>query len=64
MDYNDLFERHEAEEARRLARYPKCSSCGEAITDDTYYFINDKIYCEDCLNDKFARSTYDYLEDF
>ena len=63
-DYNDFFERYEAEQERRLAMYPVCNSCGRRITDDTYFEINDKIYCEDCLNDEFGRSTDDYLEDF
>lgn len=62
MDYNDLFERHEAERERTLSRYPKCDSCGESITDDTYYRINGNIYCKECLDDEFGHSTEDYME--
>ena len=62
-DYNDLYAMHEAEQERRLAMYPVCDCCKEHITDDTYYEIDGKIYCEDCLNDEFGRSTEDYLED-
>lgn len=63
-DYTDLHAEYEREQERRLAMYPRCSSCNETITDDVYYVINDRIYCEDCLNDQFGHSTEDYLEDY
>lgn len=32
---------------------PRCDVCGEPL--DTYYEINGKIYCEECMEDEFKR---------
>lgn len=52
-DYNDLFARHDAEQARYEARFPHCDYCGEAI-HDKYYEIDGKVICADCLEDLYA----------
>lgn len=57
-DYNDLFERHDREQAAYEARLPHCEYCGAAIWD-TYYEIDEKVVCEDCLNDLFGRTVAD-----
>lgn len=62
-DYNDLHREYEAEQERRFEMRPRCCSCEKIISEDFYFLINDKIYCEDCLNDEFGRSTDDYMED-
>ncbi len=49
MDYLDLYERHEAEQERQLEKLPKCSECGEAITDDHYFDIAGEAVCYECL---------------
>ena len=41
-------------------QYPECCSCGQCIDADWYYEINNKFYCEDCLNDLFRNDTDDY----
>jgi formylmethanofuran dehydrogenase subunit E len=48
------FNRYDREQARREARLPKCAYCGEAIYEK-YYEINEKIICEECLEDLYAQ---------
>lgn len=48
----------------RNARLPHCCECGDAIIDDNYYLIDDKIYCQKCLDENFLRNTDDYMNDF
>ena len=62
-DYNDLFAEHDAEEARALAKLPKCDICGEPIQDEHFYDIDGTYFCEECLNEEYRRKTDDYLED-
>ena len=61
-DYNDLYAMHEARQERELRKYPKCAYCGERITDDECYEINDELICTDCLRDNFLKRTDDYVE--
>ena len=53
MDNYSLWEAHEAEMERELAKRPLCSFCDNHVQEDHYYIINDKIYCPDCLNNFF-----------
>ena len=62
-DYNDLFERYEAEMERRLRKYPKCCSCKDPITNDKLYDIGGKLYHEDCFNNEHLKDIEDYMED-
>ena len=43
------FETHEAMLAAKLEKCPVCDYCGERITDDHFYEINDERVCPDCL---------------
>lgn len=43
------------EQARVLDLLPECAYCGEKITDDYYYEINDEVVCEDCLDSFFRK---------
>ncbi len=61
MDNYDLFERHEAEQEKWLAKRPICSCCEEHIQDDRLYIINDEFICPDCIED-FSHCTDDYME--
>lgn len=56
-DNYDLWEQHDAEQERQLAKLPVCTYCGEHIQDDYLYLINDEIMCMDCLNDRYRHST-------
>jgi len=52
-----------AEEERELERLPKCSECGERITDDECWVVNDEIYCPECAEKNFRKWTEDYMKE-
>ena len=60
-DYEDLRLEYEAEQERKLAKYPKCDICGEPITDDRFYEIDGDYYCIDCMEHNFIRWTDNYM---
>lgn len=60
-DYNELHRQHEARQERELRRYPKCADCGERITGEYLFEIDGKLFCEDCADANFKRSTEDYI---
>lgn len=43
------FERHDANREAELKKRPVCEHCGEHITDDCFYKINDCKVCFECL---------------
>lgn len=49
------FERHDHEQAKRLARLPKCDICDEPIQDEHYYLINGDNVCPCCLENEFRK---------
>lgn len=53
------FERHDREQANRLAKLPECDYCNDPIQDDFYYEINGENICEHCL-DRFFRKEVDH----
>lgn len=59
-DNYDAYRRHEAQQEAQLAKRPICIECGNPIQDDVLYDINGDIFCEECMNDVFRRSTEDY----
>lgn len=66
MPYSDDpvrdFEQHDREQAKWLAKLPKCGICGEPIQDEHMYLINDEFVCPDCLDRDFRKDTDDYVE--
>ncbi len=48
-DNYDAFRQHDAEQQRLLARLPKCSMCGERITDEQFYDIDGELFCLNCM---------------
>lgn len=56
------FMAHDAELERKLERLPECDYCGEAITDDYYFEINDDVICEGCLNGHYRKAVEDYVQ--
>lgn len=54
-DNYDLWEAHERDQEKRLARLPKCDYCGEPVQDDFYYEINGDVICEHCLDQFFKK---------
>ena len=57
----DYFESHDRAQARKEARYPECSFCGQRIYED-FYKIGLDIFCEDCVKAEFRQSLDTYLE--
>lgn len=55
------FERHDAEQQRRLDKLPRCGYCDEPITDDIYYEINGECVCEECLKEHHRKAVEDYV---
>ena len=43
------FERHDREQARKLAKLPICERCGNAIQQERAVCIEGFWYCDDCL---------------
>jgi formylmethanofuran dehydrogenase subunit E len=56
------FLRQDLEQAMREERLPVCDKCKERIHDDDYYDVEGEILCEDCMKEKYRRSTEDYVE--
>lgn len=48
---------------RRLSRYPVCDCCQEHITDDKFYYIENKNLCAECLDSLFAEDTEKYIRE-
>lgn len=61
-DNYDLWEAHERRQNRQLSEYPVCAWCGENIQSEECYEINDELYCQNCVERNFKRSTADYME--
>lgn len=61
-DYNDLYDRYEREQYRELRKLPKCAACGEHVTDDHFYLINDEVICPDCLEADYRKAVEDYID--
>ena len=43
------FERHDREQARRLAKLPTCERCGDAIQQERAVCIKGFWYCDGCI---------------
>ena len=56
------YARWEAEQARELAKLPICADCGEPITSDYCYCINDEYICPDCMDSGYRKWTEDCCE--
>lgn len=65
MEYTDNpvadAERYMAEQERELQKLPKCSECGEHITSDECWVIENEVYCPDCAEELFCRYTENYI---
>ena len=61
-DPHDDFDRLDRMQAEAEARLPVCEDCGKRINEDYYFDVGGKILCEDCMNERFRRSTDDFVE--
>ena len=55
------FHRYDAEQEAALEKRPKCSECSEHIQDEHYFDIHGKLYCEECMNEKYRKDIEDYV---
>ena len=62
-DNYDLWEAHDAEQERRLAKLPVCDRCGEHIQQEKAIYYNDQWCCEECEWDFWKDIRSDFLED-
>lgn len=53
----------EAEYFKWLSKRPVCDGCGERITDDIYFEIDDQCLCEDCFHDHVDANYKHFIED-
>lgn len=57
----DDFNAIEAELARQEARLPVCEHCKHRIYDDYFFEIDGEILCEECMQNKYMKSTEDLV---
>ena len=66
MGNYERWERHDAEQEKRLQKRPVCSECGEHIQEEHLYDIDGELVCPECLQkymDKHYREqTEKYME--
>ena len=60
-DYNSLHEAHERERRLWLNGLPRCTCCGEPVTDEYFYDLGGSFCCEDCRHQEYRKSTYDFI---
>lgn len=53
----------DADRHRKLSRRPKCNDCDEYIESDHYFEVEGDLLCLDCMNDRYRKSTDDYMDD-
>ena len=56
------FNRYDAEQERHRQKLPKCSDCGEPITDEYCFEFGGYYICEECLRDNHRKSVEDVIE--
>lgn len=62
-DNYDMWEAHDREMERRLARRPLCSICDNHIQDEEAYLINGEVICQECLDRDFKINVEDYIDE-
>lgn len=60
------FDRYDMAMAQREARLPQCENRGcrhPRIQDEMFFDIEGEILCENCMRDRYGRSTEDFIRD-
>lgn len=60
----DDYDRLARKQAEAEARLPVCDECNSKIYDDYYFEINGEILCEECMSNRYQRSTEDYANGY
>jgi uncharacterized Zn finger protein (UPF0148 family) len=61
-DFRD-YDLYEAMQMKKEMEAPHCDKCGQPIFDDYLWDFKGDIYCEECAEDAFKRSTDNYYND-
>lgn len=56
------FARYDAEQNRRLERFPVCAHCGDPIQDERLFDVDGELYHAACADKEFRKWTEDYIE--
>ena len=59
-DLNADIDHYLEDQDRALRGLPTCCECHEPIQDDSLYLIDDKFYCESCINLNHRRYTDEF----
>lgn len=62
-DNYDLWCEHDAEQEEAREKLPKCSECGEEITDEYLYDIDGELYCDKCMKALFKKPVENYIKE-
>jgi formylmethanofuran dehydrogenase subunit E len=60
----DDFNRLDRKQAEAEARLPVCDECKQRINEEDYYDIDGEILCEECMKNRYKRSTEDYANGY
>jgi hypothetical protein len=60
----DDFDRLDRKQAEYEARLPVCDECKQRIYEDNYFDIEGEILCEECMKNRYQRSTEDYANGY
>lgn len=61
MDNYDIWEQHERDRERALAKLPVCDICGEPIQTEYTYEVDGSYICETCMVEYFRKNTEDLI---
>lgn len=56
------WDNYQAEQEKAEKKLPKCYECGNPITTDECFEINDELVCPKCLNENHRKFTDDYID--
>lgn len=61
MDNYDIWDSFDARQEAEAQKRPRCVCCEEPIYEEECWEIFGQIFCRECVDDKFQRSTSDFM---
>lgn len=62
-DNYDAFVAHEERKEEVDYKLPVCSDCKGEITEDYLYYIEDEIFCSDCMMKHYRKPVEDFMRE-
>lgn len=62
IDNYDLWAMHDAEQEAGLDNLPLCECCNQPIQQEKAVYYNDQWFCEDCEDEAWAATKFDFME--